>query len=86
LESREEAMRQDEIMTEVRRMARNAVKDELKRQGIKLSGVEASAITKAANYLIKVNPKLIAAAKRDLKRRAKAKVKVSKIPPKRRKR
>jgi len=37
------------VMTEARRLAKALVKDELKRAGIKISHVEASEITKAAN-------------------------------------
>lgn len=37
------------VMTEARRLAKNLVKDEMKRAGIKVSHVEAKEITKAAN-------------------------------------
>jgi hypothetical protein len=37
------------VMTEARRLAKQVIKDEMKRQGIKVSYVEASEITKAAN-------------------------------------
>lgn len=47
------------VMTEARRIARNLVKDELKRQGVKVSYVEASEITKAANALIAADPEII---------------------------
>lgn len=41
-----------EVKTEARRLARNLVKDEMKRQNIKVSHVESSEITKAANALL----------------------------------
>lgn len=50
------------VMTEARRLARNLVKDEMKRQKIKVSHVDASEITKAANELLddpEVGPELI---------------------------
>lgn len=79
-------MKDEWVMTEVRSMARRAVKDELKRQGVKVSDVEAADITKAANHLIKTNPKLIAVVKRDLVRRAKQakKINVKLIPRRKR--
>lgn len=40
------------VMTEARRLAKALVKDELKRTGIKISHVEASEITKAANLYL----------------------------------
>lgn len=40
------------VMTEARRLAKALVKDELKRAGIKISHVEASEITKAANLYL----------------------------------
>lgn len=51
------------VMTEARRLARNLVKDEMKRQGIKVSYVEASEITKAANALITSQPEIVEQAK-----------------------
>jgi hypothetical protein len=71
-----------EVMTEARRIARAMVKDELKRSGVKVSYVESSEITKAANVLLADNPQIIEDAKEEVEKRAKAKVKidVSKIP------
>lgn len=57
------------VMTEARRLARNLVKDELKRQKVKISYVEASEITKAANALIAADPSIIKAAEESLKAR-----------------
>jgi hypothetical protein len=57
------------VMTEARRLARNLVKDELKKSGVKISYVEASEITKAANALIAADPSIIKAAEDSLKAR-----------------
>lgn len=65
------------VMTEARRLARNLVKDEMKRQGIKISHVEASEITKAANALLAEDPSLIETAKANLEDRAKVPVKIN---------
>lgn len=65
------------VMTEARRLARNLVKDEMKRQGIKISHVEASEITKAANALLAEDPTLIETAKANLEERAKVPVKIN---------
>lgn len=62
------------VMTEARRLARNLIKDEMKRQGIKISHVEASEITKAANALLAEDPALIETAKANLEERAKVPV------------
>lgn len=59
------------VMTEARRLARNLVKDEMKRQGIKVSYVEASEITKAANALIAAQPEIVEQAKASLAERDK---------------
>lgn len=59
------------VMTEARRLARNLVKDEMKRQGIKVSYVEASEITKAANALLAAQPDLVEQAKAALAEREK---------------
>jgi hypothetical protein len=40
------------IMTEARRLAKNLIKDEMKRQGIRISYVEAKDITALANELL----------------------------------
>lgn len=57
-------------MTEARRLARNLVKDEMKRQGLKISHVTASDITKAANELIAADPSLLEQAKANLASRS----------------
>ncbi len=64
------------VMTEARRLARNLVKDEMKRQGIKISHVEAKEITKAANDVLasETGPSIIEMAKANLAEREKAPV------------
>jgi hypothetical protein len=64
------------VMTEARRLARNLIKDEMKRQGIKVSHVEASEITKAANQLLEADDSLIKQAEANLAERAKTPIKV----------
>lgn len=61
------------VMTEARRLAKALVKDELKRAGIKISHVEASEITKAANLYLESErgADLIAQAKSNLADREK---------------
>lgn len=61
------------VMTEARRLAKALVKDELKRAGIKISHVEASEITKAANLYLESEKgsDLIAQAKQNLADREK---------------
>lgn len=51
------------VRTEAMRLARQLVKDEMKRAGIKISHVEASEITKAAKELLEAMPDLIEQAK-----------------------
>jgi hypothetical protein len=63
-----------EIMTEARRIARNLVKEELKRSGVKVSYVESSEITKAANALLAADPDIIKQAEEEVEKRAKKKV------------
>lgn len=77
-----------EVVTEARRMARNIVKRELKRAKIKISDVEASAVSKATDALLKHEPNIYDEAAKEIKWRArqKRKVDISKIPPRRRKR
>lgn len=58
------------VMTEARRLARNIIKDEMKRQGIKISHVEASEITKAANALLAEDASIVEQAEANLKERA----------------
>lgn len=65
------------VMTEARRLARNLVKDAMKREGIKVSYVEASEITKAANALIAADPEIIEQAKAEIAARDAQKEKVT---------
>jgi hypothetical protein len=65
-----------EVMTEARRIARNLVKEELKKAGVKVSYVESSEITKAANALLATDPTIIAEAQEEVEKRAKKKVKI----------
>lgn len=60
------------VMTEARRIARNLVKDEMKKQKIKVSYVAASEITKLANQLIAGNPTIVEQAKQAIEAREKA--------------
>lgn len=57
------------VMTEARRLAKNLVKDAMKANGIKISHVAASEITKAANALLDADPSIIATAEANLKAR-----------------
>lgn len=59
------------VMTEARRIARNLVKDAMKANGIKVSHVEASEITKAANALLEADPSIVETAKANLEERSK---------------
>lgn len=69
------------VKTEAMRLARNLVKDELKRQKIKISHVEASEITKAARELLEASPELIEQATANLADREKTPLKVAiKVP------
>jgi len=54
------------IMTEARRLAKNLVKDAMKANGIKISHVAASEITKAANALLDADPSIIETATKNL--------------------
>ena len=65
-----------EVMTEARRIARNLVKEELKRSGVKVSYVESSEITKAANALLAADPDIIKQAHDEVEKRAAKKVKI----------
>ena len=47
------------VMTEARRLAKEVVKNEIRSHGMKISHVEASQITKAANELLAVDPSFI---------------------------
>jgi hypothetical protein len=64
------------VMTEARRLAKALVKDELKRAGIKISHVEASEITKAANAYLETakGAELIEQAKKNLAEREKVSI------------
>ena len=64
------------VMTEARRLAKALVKDELKRAGIKISHVEASEITKAANLYLESEhgTALIEKAKANLAEREKVSI------------
>lgn len=59
------------VMTEARRLAKQVIKDEMKRQGIKVSYVEASEITKAANAYLTTD------AGKDLVEQAKVNIEAS---------
>ena len=65
------------VKTEARRLARNLIKDGMKAEGIKISHVEASEITRAANELLEdaeQGPLLIAQATENLAERSKTPV------------
>ncbi len=57
------------VMTEARRLAKIAVKDQMKAKSIKVSHVPASQITAAANYLIENDPTFLALAEENLAKR-----------------
>ena len=58
------------IMTEARRLAKEVVKNEIRAAGMKISHVEASEITKAANELIAADPSFIEQATANIESRA----------------
>lgn len=58
------------VMTEARRLAKEVVKNEIRAAGMKISHVEASEITKAANALIEADPSFIAQATKNIEERA----------------
>jgi hypothetical protein len=62
------------VMTEARRLAKETVKDEMKKHKIAISKTPASAITAAANQLIASDPSYIAKARENLAARANAKI------------
>lgn len=64
------------VMTEARRLAKNLVKDELKRAKIKISTVDAKEITKAANEILasEHGEAIIAQAEQNLKERDEVKI------------
>ena len=59
-----------EVQTEARRIAREVVKNELRKAKIKPSMVAASEITKAADALIKSDPSIVEKAKANLESRS----------------
>jgi len=59
------------INTEAMRLARNVVKDEIKRAGGKISHYDASEITKAARALVEADPSFVEQAEKNLAERAK---------------
>lgn len=61
------------VMTEARRLAKEVVKNEIRAAGLKVSHVEASAITKLANELIASDQSYVAQATENIEKR-KAKV------------
>jgi len=64
------------VMTEARRLAKEIVKNELRAAGIRISHVEASEITKAANALIEADPSFIAQATANIEGRSQVKAKL----------
>jgi len=64
------------VMTEARRLAKNIIKDEMKRNGIKISHVEPKEITAAANELLSADPSIIETAKANLEARQATPVKI----------
>ena len=60
---------QGAIMTEARRLARQAVKDAIKADGGKISHYEASEITKAANALIEEDASFVETATKNIEER-----------------
>lgn len=58
------------VMTEARRLAKEVVKNEIRAAGMKISHVEASVITKAANELIAADPSFIETAKANIEARS----------------
>jgi hypothetical protein len=64
------------VMTEARRLAKNIIKDEMKRNKIKISHVEPKEITAAANALLAEDPSIIETAKANLEARQATPVKI----------
>ena len=58
------------VMTEARRLAKEVVKNEIRAAGMKISHIEASVITKAANELIAADPSFITKAQENLESRS----------------
>jgi len=65
------------VKTEAMRLARNIVKDEIKKAGGKISHYAASDITAAAKELLEASPELIEQAKEELEKRAATPVKIA---------
>lgn len=65
------------VMTEAMRLARNIVKDSLKRDGKKVSHYAAKDITTAAKALIAANPELVKEAEDSLTKRQALKVEIN---------
>lgn len=65
------------VKTEAMRLARNIVKDEIKKAGGKISHYSASDITAAAKELLDASPELIEQAKANLAEREKVPVKIN---------
>lgn len=61
------------VMTEARRLAKEVVKNEIRAAGMKISHVEASEITKAANALISADPSFIEQATVNIEARTQVK-------------
>jgi hypothetical protein len=61
------------VMTEARRLAKEVVKNEIRAAGMKISHVEASVITKAANELIAADPSFIESATANIEGRKQVK-------------
>lgn len=59
-------------MTEAMRLARALIKDQMKAQGIKVSHVEASEITRYAKQLVEADSSLLETAKANIEARSKA--------------
>ena len=74
--SKAKAKESGEVMTEARRLAKNIIKDEMKRNKIKISHVEPKEITAAANELLAADPSIIETAKANLEARQATPVKV----------
>ena len=64
------------VNTEAMRLARNVVKDELKKAGLKISHYAASEISAAAKELIASDPSFLEQAKANLEKRASAPAKI----------
>lgn len=65
-----------EVITEARRLAKEVVKNELRKADVKISHVKPSEITAAANSLIEEDPSFIAQAKANLAERTTVKSKI----------